>query len=71
MIEGKQKRMRVHRLVAETFINNPMNKPYVNHKDGNRINNNVINLEWVTPSENTQHAVNIGLFKSGVAKPVN
>ncbi len=70
-IDGKQKRMRVHRLVAELFIDNPLNKPYVNHKDGNRSNNNVNNLEWVTPSENTQHAVKTGLFKSGVAKPVN
>lgn len=70
-IDGKQKRMRVHRLVAELFIDNPENKPYVNHKDGNRSNNKVDNLEWVTPSENTQHAVKIGIFKSGVAKPVN
>ena len=69
-INGKQKRMRVHRLVAEAFIANPNNKPYVNHIDGNRGNNNVENLEWVTPSENTQHAVQTGLFRSGVAKAV-
>lgn len=69
-INGKQKRMRVHRMVAETFLLNPENKPYVNHKDGNRGNNNLDNLEWVTPSENTQHAVNTGLFVSGRARPV-
>lgn len=70
IINGKQKRMRVHRMVALTFINNPDNKPYVNHINGNRSDNNVENLEWVTPSENTQHAVNTGLFKSGRARAV-
>ena len=70
IINGKQKRMRVHRMVALTFIDNPDNKPYVNHINGNRSDNNVENLEWVTPSENTQHAVNTGLFKSGRARAV-
>ena len=69
-INGKQKRMRVHRMVALTFIDNPDNKPYVNHINGNRSDNNVENLEWVTPSENTQHAVNTGLFKSGRSRAV-
>lgn len=70
LVQGKQKRMRVHRMVAETFLDNPENKPYVNHINGNRGDNNVENLEWTTPSENTQHAVETGLFISGRARPV-
>ena len=45
IINGKQKRMRVHRMVALAFIDNPDNKPYVNHINGNRSDNNVENLE--------------------------
>lgn len=70
IINGKQKRMRVHRMVALAFIDNPDNKPYVNHINGKRYDNNVENLEWVTPSENIQHAVNTGLFKSGRTRAV-
>ena len=56
---------RIHRLVAEYFIPNPFNKPEVNHKDGNKLNNDISNLEWAYQWENSEHAVITGL-KSGV-----
>jgi hypothetical protein len=51
----------IHRLLAQHFIPNPLNKPQVNHIDGNKQNNALSNLEWVTAAENSQHAVRIGL----------
>lgn len=51
-----RKRVHVHRLVAEAFLEKVEGRDHVNHKDGNRSNNNVENLEWVTPSENILHA---------------
>lgn len=52
---GSKKMFYAHRLVAEAFIENPNNLPVVNHIDGNKINNHVSNLEWVSYSENVSH----------------
>lgn len=52
---GKRKPFKVHRLVAEHFLDNTYDKKEVNHKDRNVKNNNVNNLEWVTPKENMKH----------------
>lgn len=64
---SKYQHFAIHCLVARAFIPNPENKGYVNHKDGNKLNNSVSNLEWVTMSENNKHAYKIGL-KVGSAK---
>ena len=69
--ENKIKRyLRIHRLIAEYFIPNPNNYNQVNHIDGNKLNNYLDNLKWVTKSENTRHAYDNNLYKSKYRCPV-
>ena len=58
-VDNTQSSQNVHRLVARAFIFNEANKPQVNHKDGNKKNNAVDNLEWVTVSENGLHSFRV------------
>lgn len=62
-INRKRQQRYLHRLLAEHFIPNPNKLPQVNHLDGNKLNNNLNNLEWVTVQENTIHAYKHGLIK--------
>lgn len=62
-INKKRFTTKVHRIIAECYLDNPSNYDYVNHKDGNKLNNNLSNLEWCTHKHNMQHAYNTGLNK--------
>jgi hypothetical protein len=58
-----RKTMFLHRLLAIQFIPNPLNKPFINHIDGNKYNNRLYNLEWCTHKENMKHAWDNNLYK--------
>ena len=62
---GVAKKIDVHRLVALNWIDNPLDKPQVNHIDGNKSNNSIENLEWNTAAENMAHASMMGLMVRG------
>lgn len=62
--DGKGKSKRIHRIVAEAYIANPYGYTQVNHKNGNKEDNRVENLEWCSGEQNMQHAINHGLFKT-------
>lgn len=66
--DRKQKMLSIHREVAKAFIENPFLYNQINHKDGNKTNNNVENLEWCNQSQNMKHAYKIGLEKSDVER---
>lgn len=60
----KKKMFKIHKAVAETFIENPNNYEVINHIDGDKLNNNVNNLEWCTYQHNYNHAVKLGLMQN-------
>ena len=69
--KGKKKYLLVHRLVAENFIYNEFKARTVNHKDGNKLNNSVDNLEWCSDSNNLIHARDNGLLKIKIDKKIS
>jgi len=68
VVYEKPHTLTIHRAVAEAFLPNYEKKPQINHKDGNKTNNNVNNLEWVMPSENIKHSYLLGLEKKYYGK---
>ena len=65
-VNAKREFLRIHRLVGLHFVQNPENKPVINHKKGIKTDNRASELEWATISENTQHAYDTGLIKNNV-----
>ena len=63
-VNGKRLYVNVHRLIAQSFVDNPFNHPIVNHNDGNKLNNNSRNLEWCTYKYNLEHARDNGMLYS-------
>lgn len=66
--KGQNKKFLIHRLVATAFCSNPKNKNFVNHIDGNKLNNHANNLEWVTASENMVHAFSNSLIDFNIGE---
>ena len=67
---GKAKTFRIHRLVAEAYIDNPENKQEVNHKDENKLNNCINNLEWSTPKENVNYGTRSKRMSDKMSKAI-
>lgn len=67
LLDGRRLTVGLHRLIARVFVPNPENKPEVNHRNGNKLDNRPENLEWVTHKENLEHASRTGLVTHGTA----
>lgn len=70
-VDGRKKNFYIHRVVAQLFLPNPNNLPEVNHKDGDKTNNRVSNLEWVSMEDNREHAVLNNLVAHGESNGLN